>query len=103
MLTQEIEDDVSSLPLELARPPVPPMLAQGNLLPRTSVFVSDIVEEAQFVSIYNVQQIDARTVHQNAVLVQQDRSAEVVEIAELKRRAILAKQNQQFVGEAKHF
>ena len=49
----------------------------------------------------NVHQVDARQIHQQAVFVNQDRSAEVAEIAELRHQALLAEQGQPFVESRK--
>ena len=94
-------EDLPIVPLDLRRPPVPPSsIAQGNLLP-TVTGTSPIGVEPS--PTLNLQHVDARQIHQQAVFVNQDRSAQMAEIAELRHQALMAEQGQQFVEEARQF
>ena len=78
-------EELPLMPLDLRRPPVPPSsIAQGNLLP-TVTSPSPIGIEPS--PTLNVQHVGARQIHQQAVFVNQDRSAQVAEIAELRHQA----------------
>ena len=50
-----------------------------------------------------VQNVDARQTHQQALFVNQDKSAEVMEVAELRHEALMAEQGQQLASEAMQF
>ena len=94
-------EELPVVPLDLRRPPVPPSsIAQGNLLP-TVTGTSPIGVEPS--PTLNLQHVDARQIHQQAVFVNQDRSAQMAEIAELRHQALMAEQGQQFVEEARQF
>ena len=81
------------VPLELRVPVVPPTFsAQGDLLPSGQ---APSPFQPEFSPVMNVQNVDARQIHQQAVFVNEDRSAQVAQIAELRHQAILAEHGQQ--------
>ena len=89
------------VPLELRAPNVPPMLsAQGDLLPSVQ---APSPFQPEFSPVTNVQNVDARQIHQQAVFVIEDRSAQVAQIAELRRQAILAEHGQQVADDARQY
>ena len=89
------------VPLELRVPNVPPMLsAQGDLMP--SVQAPSPIQP-EFSPVMNVQNVDARQIHQQAVFVNEDRSAQVAQIAELRHQAILAEHGQQVADDARQY
>ena len=93
--------DLPVVPLELRVPIAPPTLsAQGDLLPSGQV---PSPFQPEFSPVMNVQNVDARQIHQQAVFVNEDRSAQVAQIAELRHQAILAEHGQQVAEEARHF
>ena len=59
--------------------------------------------QPEFSPVMNVQNVDARQIHQQAVFVNEDRSAQVAQIAELRHQAILAEHGQQVAEDARHF
>ena len=92
------------VPLDLRRPIEPPSFsAQGGLVPTVqppSPF------QAEFSPMLNVQNVDARQIHQQALFglfVNEDRSAQVAQIAELRHQAILAEHGQQVADEARQY
>ena len=89
------------VPLELRAPNVPPMLsAQGDLLPSVQ---APSPFQPEFSPVMNVQNVDARQIHQQAVFVNEDRSAQVAQIAELRHQAILAEHGQQVADDARQY
>ena len=98
-MSESHSEETPVLPLELRRPPLPPFSpAQGNMeLFGPSPFSYDPSPNIA------VQNVDARQIHQQALFVNQDKSAEVMEIAELKRWALMAEQGRQFASEAMQF
>ena len=89
------------VPLDLQRPIEPPSFsAQGDLVsavPTPSPF------HTEFSPVLNVQNVDARQIHQQALFVNEDRSAQVAQIAELRHQAILAEHGQQVADQARQF
>ena len=89
------------VPLELRAPIGPPTFsAQGDLLPNVQ---APSPFQPEFSPVMNVQNVDARQIHQQAVFVNEDRSAQVAQIAELRHQAILAEHGQQVAEDARHF
>ena len=89
------------VPLELRVPIGPPTFsAQGDLLPSVQ---APSPFQPEFSPVMNVQNVDARQIHQQAVFVNEDRSAQVAQIAELRHQAILAEHGQQVAEDARHF
>ena len=85
--------DLPVVPLELRVPIAPPTFsAQGDLLPSGQV---PSPFQPEFSPVMNVQNVDSRQIHQQAVFVNEDRSAQVAQIAELRHQAILAEHGQQ--------
>lgn len=84
-----LADELPIVPADLMRHPLPPFVsALGNLLPITVTGPSPFsVDPSPHIAVQNV---DARQVHQQAFFVNQDQPAEVMEIAELKHRALMA-------------
>lgn len=100
-MSSSLPEELPLSPLDLRGPPEPPSsIAQGNLLP-TVPGPSPIGVETS--PVLNVQNVDARQVHQQAIFVNQDRSAQVAQIAELRHPALMAERGQQFVDEARQF
>ena len=89
------------VPLDLRGPIEPPSFsAQGDLVPTVQ---TPSPFQPEFSPVLNVQNVDARQIHQQALFVNEDRSAQVAQIAELRHQAILAKHGQQVADEARQF
>ena len=89
------------VPLDLRVPNAPPTFsAQGDLMPSVQ---TPSPFRPEFSPVMNVQNVDARQIHQQAVFVNEDRSAQVAQIAELQVQAILAEHGQQVADDARQY
>ena len=89
------------VPLDLRGPIEPPSFsAQGDMVPTVQ---APSPFQAEFSPVLNVQKVDARQIHQQALFVNEDRSAQVAQIAELRHQAILAEHGQQVADEARQY
>ena len=89
------------VPLNLRGPIEPPVFsAQGDLVPSVQ---APSRFQPEFSPVVNVQNVDARQIHQQALFVNEDRSAQVAQIAELRHQAILAEHGQQVADEARQY
>ena len=88
------------VPLNLRGPIEPPVFsAQGDLVPSVQ---APSPFQPEFSPVVNVQNVDARQIHQQALFVN-DRSAQVAQMAELRHQAILAEHGQQVADEARQY